>query len=509
MSESCDTNLYAAEKIAAHAKRINAGRVTFRDPTGFLFSDTERDKLLDFLQTHSPLKYKLQRLEADGRWKDASKYYPIPSSLLVIESLRSLDLSSARTFSDAEFNRAAEADPHGFQLALRRIFGRVAVAPKQHQLRAWSEYFGTSSHGEAQADVVFLRSTLELLSIVLSHGVDDQFRPSALDSAIAAIGAKQDEYVSDAEQIAYSLIEGKLLSFLDRNAAAAAFGRATSFDSQKLLDRFYFDTGAYTYFAPNTDSTSSLVDEIQAGIQPLQVTDPKNALAVAVSVDAHFFRIYAPQLYLFAQQLPELDFVFLICGDEIEVDEALNDGESYVRHLARLNQSGTPHNIQYLHAHVPASVGQHTTFYACARFFAAERLLQCYKRVYLMDADLVAEDNPTSYFDRIKSISFGTATNGDLSRLSPWRRNLAGNVALSGNGALEQILPDLLEYIARGLTMERSWMLDQNALAFAVEQHPEGYTPLDEFRRPFNQPKFRATWEKRHFASLKHEFGAR
>src|SRR5699024_3649680 len=116
------------------------------------------------------------------------------------------------------------------------------------------------------------------------------------------------------------------------------------------------------------------------------------------------------------------------------------------------------------------------------------------------DADLTAEDNPSSYFDRIKGITFGTSTNPDINALSPWRRSLDGNVALQGSVAHEQVLPDLLQYLAHGLVMDNSWMLDQNALSYTAELHPEVYTPLDSYRRPFRQLRFRSTWEKRYFA---------
>lgn len=497
MGDVNDRDLQTAEQIVAHAEAANAGRVTFRDPSGFLFSEPDVRELVNFLKIQKPMKYKLQKLGMDGRWRDVSKYFPMPNS--VVEPLQNLNLSGAKRFSSSEFRSAAEMDPQGFKYALRKIFGSIAVAPNERRLKPWKDYFDSVSSGATYDGVLFVRTTLELLSLTLKSGVNENFHQDAIEAALAAIGTRRDRYANEPEQIAYSLVEGKLLSFIDRSAASKSFEYATKMDSEGIIDDFYVDIGAHTYFAPADNWSSPLVHEISRSIEPLQYDESRNSLAITISVDAHFFRIYASQLYLFAQQLPDIDFVFLLCGDRAEVELALDDGENYLRHLTRLNRSGEPDNIQYFRVPVPSSVGQSKTFFACARFFVAEPLLQRYDRVYLMDADLTILDDPKPYFDRIKGIVFGTATNIDLSCLSPWRRNLAGNVILSKDEALTWIIPDLLEYIAYGLTLEQSWMLDQNALAFAAERHSALYTSLNKFSRPFDQLGFRSSWEKRHF----------
>lgn len=497
---SYNKNVKAAEKIVAHAQQGEAGRIAFRDATGFSFSAPNYEELYRLLRLHSPLKYKLQRFDRNGRWVDASKYFQVHDS--IVEPLRKLDLTDAKRFSTSDFIRAAEEDPQGLRFALKRIYSRVTVVPEQRQILVWKKFLDSVAAGVPHDEVVFLRTTLDLLSTTLEHGVNEEFKVSALDGALAAISSRESGYENEVEELAYSLIEGKLLSFMDRSAASESFKRATQLDKKNLIDYFYVDMGAYTYFSSYDESVQPLISEIQRSIVPIQVTEPSSSFAVLVSVDPHFFRIYASQLYLFAQQLPDLDFIFLLCGEDDEVEKAITDGESFLKSLVRLNQSGTPRNIQYLHAPVPKVVGLAQTFYACARFFAAEKVLNRYDRVYLMDADLVADDNPGAYFERIKRVTFGTATNRDVARLSPWRRILAGNVALKSDGGVDEVLPDLLGYMAHGLSMDNSWMLDQNALAFAVERHPEKYTALDKFWRPFSQPKFRSTWEKRHFTAV-------
>jgi len=456
---------------------------------------------MNVLRRNSPSRYKLQQLGSNSRWKDVSKYFPIDGS--VLEALINLDLIRAKNLSPADLDSLEEADPSRFRYAFRRVFSQVVATPQLSQVDAWRDYFDNFVQVSSNKYVKFLQSTLRLLSTVLQLGIDNKSQSQAIHSALTAINADQAQHSSTSEQIAYFLIEGKLLSYVDRNAAAQAFARAIHLDSSGLIEHFYIDMGAYTYFGSDDQSSSPLTKEIQQSIESIQWTTPVNSLATVVSVDPHFFRIYAPQLYLFAQQLPELDVVILLCGEPEEVAEVLKDGEKYLEYLARLNRSGIPKNIQYLRVPVPPTVVQPKTFFACARFFAAEQVLQQYERVYVMDVDLTVEDNPRPYFERIKKVTFGTATNQDSSTLSPWRRNLAGNVALQGEVALKQVLPDLLKYIAHGLVRDHSWMLDQNALTFTAEQHPEMYTPLESFKRPFNQLKFRATLEKRYFDGLR------
>src|SRR5699024_12114399 len=67
-------------------------------------------------------------------------------------------------------------------------------------------------------------------------------------------------------------------------------------------------------------------------------------LGVLISVDSNFFRIYAWLIYYYAQQLPEVDFIVLICGDQAEAQQLLSDGDRFVEGLNALNRSGVPTN---------------------------------------------------------------------------------------------------------------------------------------------------------------------
>ena len=62
-------------------------------------------------------------------------------------------------------------------------------------------------------------------------------------------------------------------------------------------------------------------------------------------------------------------------------------------------------------------------------------------------------------------------------------------------------MDDLLNYTSHGLSAQHSWMLDQNAITYAVELNfPATSVSLNSFNRPLFPPKFRSTWEQNFFA---------
>lgn len=494
-----------AEQIAAEARSLGAGRVTFNSTDGFSFAKPDARAVLEVLSHPQSFKYKFQRRDDEGRWIDLSKYAFVRVGGELIAAMRALDLQAIAAARPDELRIAAIRNEREFRGAIRTIASKVTLLPKRRELVDWRDYFDTHADGIDDPHLAYLRATLDLLIMALDHGLVSPHDGDDNAQVLRALESRSVEHVEGPARVAFEMLRGKLWSLQNRTEAALAFAAARAHDADGLIEAFYIDMGALTYFVPDDIDAGvhEVARRVRESFEPVRTTSTSNRLAAVVSVDPNFFRIYGAQLFHFAQQLPAIDVVLVLCCDAEQAEELIATADAYVAQLVALNRSGEIRNVQYYRAPVPDFVGDAKTFYASARFFNAQQLLERYERLYPMDIDLVAEDDPTAYFKRIAHIAFGTSTNHNIASLSPWRRNMAGNVAFNRDVLGTAVLDDLQGYLVHGLAQDAAWMLDQNALTYTIERNASVYTPLDRYNRPFGQPRFRSTWERRYLAEQK------
>lgn len=72
---------------------------------------------------------------------------------------------------------------------------------------------------------------------------------------------------------------------------------------------------------------------------------------------------------------------------------------------------------------------------------------------------------------------------------------MAGNIPLSHKVMETGFLDDLQNYLFRGMDRKNSWMLDQNALSYAVERFDGEIEDVNDYSRPFRTMRFMSTWE--------------
>lgn len=505
MSYIADAQQILDEAVAAEAERI-----CFRTASEFRFAQVDLLSIESALQGIATEKYKFQR-NVNGRWSDISGYARIFDTTKLFNELTHQDPSTATNIPVTELIVAIDRSPQRFHFTLRRILSslldRLAARPNIQLISKWSAYFSQVALHVHDEHLEYVTSTLELLERAFTNGLDDVITTldrSKLKNLMQELDICASSYQSAASQVAALNLFGKIYSLIDRQAAADCFKLMKDKDSHSLIPYFYTDMGALTYYTHDEIVGSEAAERtrsIRGNIQEVSVSQSDNELGILASVDPHFFRIYGGLIYYYAQQLPHVDFNFLICGDQAEVHQLISDGNNFVSGLVTLNKSGTPNNISFFHSPVPDATPQAKTFYASARFYAVQTLLERYPRIYLMDADLTFTEDPTRYFDRIRNLPFAAPEGVGLPYLSPWRRFLAGNIPF--NRAIQDtgFLDDLQNYLSHGLAAEESWMLDQNAIAYAIEMNfPETYVSLNSFNRPVFPPKFRSVWERNYFS---------
>lgn len=492
-----------AQRIHSDALSHAAGRVTFRTESGFEFAPTDKPSIQRVLLERSPKHYKLQR-KKEARWRDISRYRRIGDAKDVT---RAFAAGSLKSFAPHDIIRLAEEHPKPFEVALvkylrgatRRFGSNLKVSPLAADLEMLDEAFDVLRN----PNINYVTAALSLYLDSAAAGLADSLRSDRYEAVISElrsnIATNPGRYANDVGRVATNMLLGKLYSLTDRSRAAEHFRLVRELDSNHFVEHFYIDLGASTYFSTEhlkDSEASNRTARVQHSITPLESTPHTVDSAFVISVDPRFFRIYAPTFLYYAQQLPDIDYALVICGTEADAQEAMRHGREFSRSLNALNSSGADANVRYYHAPVPDFVAERKSFYASARFYAIESLLRKYDHLYLLDADMTAVADPRPYLKQISSLPFGVVQTPGFTGLSPWRRNMAGNVTVSREALESPILSDLQDYLSYSLEAKNSWMLDQNALTYAVERNPGVTEDLSRFHRPFSQNEFRSTWEE-------------
>lgn len=491
-----------AATISRHAAEQKAGRVCFFGAGKYFFCGTDASSISSIVESHDVDRYKLQ-VARDGKWIDASQYVDISPLGHVINAIRRTDSQALSAIPHSTKARAAAKKPRDFSHAVAHLHRRgieaFSRAPSSSALA--EEYEVITELADVDTPLVQYAAA-NLLAHRTVAGVDASTTsdPEAALPKLEALRGSGGRHVeSKTASIPLAVLRGKYLSLDNRSAAEQEFKYATLNDTDNVIKSAFIDLGAWSYYSEATVKASSAPDfaaRVRASAEWADHRAPASERTIAVSVDPAFFRIYGPRLMLLAQQLPDIDFTFILCGRGRALKEAREDAEAFRKALFTFNQSGEPDNLRYMTMPVPDEVTEAETFYACARLFAIDSLLHRYRQVYLMDADLDTDSDPRPYLNLLKDVPFGAPLTKGFLALSPWRRYMAGNLPFNREAIKDGLLADVQEYIAYWLTRQNSWMLDQNALAYGIERHPEAYTDLNQFKRPFKQPSFRSVWER-------------
>lgn len=425
----------------------------------------------------------------------------------LLASLRSATPTRLMELPTSSLAEAAREDPEAFAVSLRGIARRCTpgVEAKRHDPEPILEFLDCLADAVDDIHVDHLRATADLYGVLDPERIAVARREHQPDDLLSAVEsgriANPRRHERPGALLAGHAVLGKIHSLADRGLAAEHFAELRTGDAAAVISRFYADLGALTYFSDTevrTDSAAQDAQELRGAARVVGGSSPTSRTALVISVDPRFFRIYAPYLYFCAQQLPELDLCLLLCGSGAEAKELITDGRRYLAGLDALNHSGIPRNIRHFVMPVPSLAAERRTFYAAARFFAATELLGDYENLYLMDADLAVDAHPGAFLKKVASLPVAVPMSSGPAALSPWRRYMAGNIPLSRSVLETGFLEDLQLYLAHGLRHRDSWMLDQNALSYAVERFPGAVEDVNDYPRPIRTMRFMSTWESNH-----------
>ena len=492
--------------IVGEGKRLGAERICFWDGS-YYFTELDVSEVEALLPRMLAGRFKFQAMSA-GRWKDLGRYRHVVDSRLLRE-LERQTFADEPDFVPAELRAVVSAQPSKFHGALRRLLydtiERQLLRPVRGGLQAVVEYFSQFEDEWCEDDhFQFFLTYFRVFDRASEHGlaalIKDPQPQAVAELALLLRDALGGAALPVGAEAAARCVIGQVWSLTDRRAAAEEFRPLRAGRGAELIRHFYWDSGALTYYDTDELGTAAEADagSMVASIEPIRVAEPRASTGVGVSVDPTFFRIYGAWLYFYAQQLPDVDFNVFLCASEEDAEQLVADGDHFVEALSRLNLAARPSNVNLYRMPTPTHVGRATTFYACARFFAASVLLERYSNIYLMDVDLYPADNPMAFFESLEATVLAAPRTETCIAVSPWRRHMAGNVPMNRDIHSTALLEQLQTYIAHGLRNGGDWMLDQNALAYVAESDAVSsgvYESLNAYKRPFFGTRFMATWE--------------
>lgn len=400
--------------------------------------------------------------------------------------------------------RLAEQRPEVFDNVMRKTYYAIAESsfktPKRH---LWSRYRDFIAPWADQIDretLTSVKSAVEAYEMAHRAGMGELTAQSSADRAhrvVRALEGMETAPGSMTEMIVATL-RGQAQSLWSREEAAATFDTVRASRFAEIIPQYSWDNGALSYYSREQIDSAALTGRFaQETVHWSEETRPGSKTAFFISVDPNFFRIYGPMMLFNAQQLHDIDLVLLICADEQEYDELMQEAAVYMLALAGLNGQPAASNVILGRIDRPSWVNDLHTFYACVRFLALPQVMQWYENVYMMDADLIMKDNPAAFLKKTRDLAIATPFNSGTVGVVPWRRYMAGSVLVSqriqGTGVLESIS----DYIEHGLQQGFVWTLDQNALSFAAEAAPEGvFSTLEKIPRPVVASSFMDLWER-------------
>lgn len=139
-------------------------------------------------------------------------------------------------------------------------------------------------------------------------------------------------------------------------------------------------------------------------------------------------------------------------------------------------------------------VKQLTTYYACSRFIHADYFMETFnKNILVFDADYSINDSFQKMFKQIEKLDVGMSIRNTRACMSPWTRFMGGSVFFKNNDNAKRYIKHLREYILKGLSIENSWILDQNALAYASEKMLEERNDFNIENIPYDLKPFKQT----------------
>ncbi len=343
-----------------------------------------------------------------------------------------------------------------------------------------------------------VRDTLEYLALYgvadryfRKHGLRDEkyvdrffsiYDYFSADHAEALLAELRESPAYRPGSFAAALVEGLVLSTFNRNAAASTLASAR-IANPELWDSHVLDRGSASYLSAEHVQQHALAlsrQREQLGrsfmfLSSMPRWTPGEHMYLC-SCDRVYFSAYFPVWLSIAEALKSrrVSFHFLLNGSPGEVKGLVETAAALKRQLGGLRGDRSRRyadNISFSTVAAPADLAEPRTFYACSRFLFARRVASEYQGpLVISDIDLFFREDPKRYLDGLDLERIGLQAHQGFMTLKPWRRFTAGTLLLPFVDRAHDHFEEVEHYLMAGIGLDRSWTLDQNALAYMVER---------------------------------------
>ncbi|WP_343317654.1 hypothetical protein AAFM46_10435 [Arthrobacter sp. TMP15] len=264
------------------------------------------------------------------------------------------------------------------------------------------------------------------------------------------------------------IIQGYISSLVNNRKQAHQTMLAAISSQPSLVISFGLDLGAITYGFSSTDISYEPAAISWHSEEPISNT----GITILYSGNIPFLRRYLGRIFYYLIAQPTLSTHIHIVADNMDATAFIIEANRLLSNLFEFShrESVRPY-ISWSSQTPPREVGNLITYYACARYLVADEVMKRYNTsIWIQDVDLFPTAPTISANHRLQEYDVALVESGGLNFLAPWRRYLAGNVYISQSDNGRDFLKYTVEYIISFLSVEDSWMLDQNALDWAIEK---------------------------------------
>ncbi|MDQ0677986.1 hypothetical protein QFZ30_001368 [Arthrobacter pascens] len=316
------------------------------------------------------------------------------------------------------------------------------------------------AHAVLQKHATATRREVEHVSRAASSSI-----PESLRAELRTITETSSPYNSPSTSS--RLLRGQVLSVIEDRASALKEFRTALSSGPELIKSLYLDMGAFTYGFPEPSADGKKVDICWHGGDASE--DAR--VTILYSANVEFLRRYLARIIFYAATEPKLQLHFHVVAPEREALDFIREAKELARTIHGFShRSSKLPALSWSSSSLPAGVGNPITYYACARYLVARQVMDKFGTdVWIQDVDLYPISPISDSYSELAEFDVVVAASTGINMLAPWRRYIANNVFFARSDKGRQFAASAADYIWAFLDQPNSWMLDQNALDWAVE----------------------------------------
>lgn len=419
----------------------------------------------------------IQKLPRAIYSKGSGKAATEPSHSMLIASINACRWASTKEtraqlprISRGILNRISEID-------------NSAHSPLSKIIREISEY-DTANDGTDVLDQIFFVHYLSTL-----RGIRSRADNPETDGIIDEI-SRFDSFTS------MNILSGLLKESFSNDKLRNGFRRSPNLERIKSLEiKQDILSGLYTYGNPS---------EAKFDLPPFEIIEElvgtiTNVPTVIYSANPKYLMAYAPRLAFYMSVMTNMRYHLHIIGTREEASIAAREFLDFLQATFTMRSVDIRDiSIEVSWSNCPVEISQPVAYYASARYIIASEVMNRHNSsVWIQDVDLFPTGDIRKNIEQLNKNDVTLFKSRFLEGLLPWVKHLAGCVYIRNNPNGKYFLSKTTEYLQSFLISEKNWMIDQNALSFAIEESDESFSlgSMSALKVPVTQSKLAAIIE--------------